>query len=474
MSVQTKGCDDLVQSVVSVEENVKQVVNNQRAYFHSGTTKSKEFRITQLKKLYNSIVKNESKIRHALHLDLNKSEFEAYSTEIGFTLKEISDAIKNLEKWMKPISVKTPITHIGTKGRIYREPYGVTLIISPWNYPFQLAMTPLVGAIIGGNTAIIKPSELTPNTSNIIEQMIGELFNEEYIAIVQGGVEVSTELLKQNVDFIFFTGSVPVGKIVMEAASKHLTPLILELGGKSPTIIHHDANISVSAKRIIWGKFTNAGQTCIAPDYIYVHENVKEQLIQAMKKEIIQLYGNHPVENNEYSKIVSDRHFNRLVNFLKDGKVEHGGQYDVASHKIEPTILTDVSWESSIMEEEIFGPILPLLTYQNLDDVITEVNKHPKPLALYVFTESKLISNQVIERVPFGGGCVNDTLYHIATPYLPFGGVGESGSGSYHGEYSFKAFTHEKSVLLQTTKIDLKIRYHTTKNALRFIRKLLK
>ena len=474
MHVKTKGSDDLIQSVVDVEGNVNQIVKKQRVYFHAGSTKSREFRISQLKKLYNSIVKNEEKIKNALHLDLNKSEFEAYSTEIGFTLKEISEAIKNLEKWMKPIKVKTPITHVGTKGRIYREPYGVTLIISPWNYPFQLTMTPLVGAIIGGNTAIIKPSELTPNTSNIIDQMIRELFNEEYVAVVQGGVETSTELLKQKFDFIFFTGSVQVGKIVMEAASKHLTPLVLELGGKSPTIVHHDANLSITAKRIIWGKFTNAGQTCIAPDYIYVHEKVKNQLIQAMKQEIIQFYGNQPLENEEYTKIVSERHFNRLVNFLEDGKVEHGGQSDTASHKIEPTILSDVSWESSVMDEEIFGPILPILTYQELDDVITEINLHPKPLALYVFTENKSISDQIIERVPFGGGCVNDTLYHMATPYLPFGGVGESGSGSYHGEYSFKAFTHDKSVLLQTTKIDLKIRYHTTKNALRFIRKLLK
>lgn len=464
----------MIHSDVNVEEKSKQLVEKQRAYFHSGSTKSSEFRISQLKKLYNSIVENEEKIKNALHLDLNKSEFEAYSTEIGFTLKEISEAIKNIRKWMKPKKVKTPITHIGTKSRIYREPYGVTLIISPWNYPFQLTMTPLVGAIIGGNTAIIKPSELTPNTSSIIGEMISELFSEEYIAVIEGGVETSSSLLQQKFDLIFFTGSVQVGKIVMEAASKHLTPIILELGGKSPTIVHQDANISVAAKRIIWGKFTNAGQTCIAPDYIYVHENVKNEFIKAMKHEIVHFYGNKPLENEQYTKIVSERHFNRLVNFLQDGNVEHGGEFDKASHKIEPTILSDVSWESNIMAEEIFGPILPIMPYNDLDVVINKINQHPKPLALYVFTESNSVSKEIINRVPFGGGCVNDTLYHMATPYLPFGGVGESGSGNYHGEYSFIAFTHDKSVLLQTTKIDLKIRYHTTKNALRFIRKLLK
>lgn len=451
-----------------------QMVNNQRAYFHTGATKSADFRISQLKKLYNLIVANEKKIISALNKDLNKSDFEAYSTEIGFTLKEITEAIKNIHKWMKPKNVKTPITHIGTKSRIYKEPYGVTLIISPWNYPFQLTMTPLIGAIIGGNTAIIKPSELTPNTSSLINEMLSEAFDSEYISVIEGGVETSTILLDQRFDLVFFTGSVQVGKIVMEAASKHLTPLILELGGKSPTIIHKDANISITAKRIIWGKFTNAGQTCIAPDYLYVHEDVKNKLIKALKNEIIEFYGKNPIENDAYTKIVSERHFNRLVSFFEEGNIEHGGKYNQVSHKIEPTLITNISWESKIMGEEIFGPILPILTYQQLDDVINEINKHPKPLALYVFTENESISNELIERVPFGGGCVNDTLYHMATPYLPFGGVGESGMGSYHGEYSFNAFTHEKSVLVQTTKLDLKIRYHTTKNALRFIRKLLK
>lgn len=451
-----------------------QLVNKQKAYFQTGATKSAEFRIAQLKKLYNAIVKNEEIIINALKADLNKSDFEAYSTEIGFTLKEITEAIKNVKKWMKPKRVRTPITHIGTKSKIYREPYGVTLIISPWNYPFQLTMTPLVGAIIGGNTAIIKPSELTPSTSSVIRTILNDTFQEEYISIVEGGVDTSTNLLQQKFDLIFFTGSVQVGKIVMEAASKHLTPLILELGGKSPTIVNDDANLKVTAKRIIWGKFTNAGQTCIAPDYIYVHENVKDELIKALKEEIIHFYGNKPLENSQYTKIVSEKHFNRLVTFLTDGKLEHGGGFDQVSHKIEPTILSDITWESNCMSEEIFGPILPIISYSRINEVIEEINKHPKPLALYVFTKNSSLANQIIERVPFGGGCVNDTLYHMATPYLPFGGVGESGTGNYHGEYSFNAFTHDKSVLIQTTKIDLKIRYHTTKNALRFIRKLLK
>ncbi|WP_255294811.1 aldehyde dehydrogenase [Bacillus sp. AFS041924] len=453
---------------------ITQLVTKQKTYFQTGATKTSKFRIAQLKKLYNSIVENEEEIKRALKKDLNKSDFEAYLTEIGFTLKEISEAIKNIEKWMKPKKVKTPITHFGTKGYIYREPYGVTLIISPWNYPFQLTMAPLIGAIIGGNTAIIKPSELTPNTSIIIQKIIKELFDQEYIAVVEGGIEESTLLLQQKLDLIFFTGSVQVGKIVMEAASKNLTPIILELGGKSPTIVHNDANIQLAAKRIVWGKFTNAGQTCIAPDYIYVHELVKKDFIDALKNEIVHFYSDKPLLNNDYTKIISERHFNRLVNFLNNGEIVHGGEYDPLTHKIEPTLITNLSWESPIMSEEIFGPVLPILSYENLDEVMNEINQHPKPLALYIFTESKSISNKVIERVPFGGGCVNDTLYHMANPNLPFGGVGESGSGNYHGEYSFSAFTHDKSVLLQTTKMDLKIRYHTTKNALRFIRKLLK
>ncbi|WP_257131700.1 aldehyde dehydrogenase [Bacillus sp. AFS017336] len=453
---------------------ITQLVNKQKAYFQTGITKTSKYRITQLKKLYKSIVENEEEIKQALKQDLNKSDFEAYMTEIGFTLKEISEAIKKIEKWMKPKKVKTPITHFGTKGYIYREPYGVTLIISPWNYPFQLAMAPLIGAIIGGNTAVIKPSELTPNTSKIIRKIIKELFDEDYIAVVEGGISESTLLLQQKFDLIFFTGSVQVGKIVMEAASKNLTPLILELGGKSPTIVHSDANIQIAAKRIVWGKFTNAGQTCIAPDYIYVHDSVKQEFINALKNEIVHFYNDKPLLNNDYSKIISERHFNRLVDFLKNGQVVHGGDYDLLNHKIEPTLITDINWDSPIMSEEIFGPILPILSYFNVDEVLNEINQHPKPLALYVFTEDKSLAKRVIEKVPFGGGCVNDTLYHMANPNLPFGGVGESGTGNYHGEYSFSAFTHDKSVLLQTTKIDLKIRYHTTKNALRFIRKLLK
>ncbi|PEJ56265.1 aldehyde dehydrogenase family protein [Bacillus sp. AFS002410] len=453
---------------------ITQLVNKQKAYFQTGITKTPKYRITQLKKLYKSIVENEEEIKQALKQDLNKSDFEAYMTEIGFTLKEISEAIKKIEKWMKPKKVKTPITHFGTKGYIYREPYGVTLIISPWNYPFQLAMAPLIGAIIGGNTAVIKPSELTPNTSKIIRKIIKELFDEDYITVVEGGIAESTLLLQQKFDLIFFTGSVQVGKIVMEAASKNLTPLILELGGKSPTIVHSDANIQIAAKRIVWGKFTNAGQTCIAPDYIYVHDSVKQEFINALKNEIVHFYNDKPLLNNDYSKIISDRHFNRLVDFLKNGQVVHGGDYDLLTHKIEPTLITDINWDSPIMSEEIFGPILPILSYFSVDEVLNEINQHPKPLALYVFTEDKELAKKVIEKVPFGGGCVNDTLYHMANPNLPFGGVGESGTGNYHGEYSFSAFTHDKSVLLQTTKIDLKIRYHTTKNALRFIRKLLK
>ncbi|MDG0961182.1 aldehyde dehydrogenase, partial [Bacillus paranthracis] len=445
-----------------------------KEYFYNGHTRSVEVRKNNLKKLYEGVQRFEQEIFQALKLDLNKSVHESFTTEVGYVLKEISFQLKHISSWSKPKRVRTALTHFGSKGKVVPEPYGVTLIIAPWNYPFQLAIAPLVGALAAGNTIVLKPSELTPNVSKVITRMLEELFQEELVAVVEGGVEESTALLKEPFDYIFFTGSVGVGKVVMEAAAKQLTPLTLELGGKSPCIVHKDAKIDVTARRIVWGKFLNAGQTCVAPDYMYVHASVKEQLIEALRHEIEKQYGKEPLHNDNYVRIVSERHFERLCTFLKDGKTVIGGNYKKETLHIEPTVLTNVTWESAVMEDEIFGPILPIIEYDNIEDVIDTIQQHPKPLALYVFSEDKGVQKKVTSNISYGGGCINDVVYHLATPYLPFGGVGSSGLGSYHGEESFRTFSHYKSILAQSTAFDMKIRYSSTKSALKFIRKLLK
>ncbi|MDD7999685.1 aldehyde dehydrogenase [Bacillus cereus] len=454
--------------------SVSSIVNKQKAYFYNGHTRSVEVRKNNLKKLYEGIQRFEEEIFQALKLDLNKSVHESFTTEVGYVLKEISFQLKHISLWSKPKRVRTAFTHFGSKGKVVPEPYGVTLIIAPWNYPFQLAIAPLVGALAAGNTIVLKPSELTPNVSKVITRMLAELFQEELVAVVEGGVEESTALLKEPFDYIFFTGSVGVGKVVMEAAAKQLTPLTLELGGKSPCIVHKDAKVDVTARRIVWGKFLNAGQTCVAPDYLYVHASVKEQLIEALRHEIAEQYGNEPLQNENYVRIVSERHFERLCRFLQDGQVAIGGNYKRDTLHIEPTVVKDITWQDAVMEDEIFGPILPIIEYENIEEVIDTIQQHPKPLALYVFSEDKEVQKTVTSNISYGGGCVNDVVYHLATPYLPFGGVGSSGLGSYHGEESFRTFSHYKSILAQSTAFDMKIRYSSTKSALKFIRKLLK
>lgn len=454
--------------------SISSIVNKQKEYFYKGHTRSVEIRKSNLQKLYAGIQRFEDEIFQALKVDLNKSIHESFTTEIGYVLKEISFQMQNISSWSKPRRVRTALTHFGSKGKIVPEPYGVTLIIAPWNYPFQLAIAPLVGALAAGNTVILKPSELTPNVSKVLTRMLEGLFSEELVAVVEGGVDESTALLKEPFDYIFFTGSVGVGKVVMEAAAKHLTPLTLELGGKSPCIVHKDAKIDVTARRIVWGKFLNAGQTCVAPDYMYVHSSVKEQLIEALRHEIAEQYGKEPLQNDNYVRIVSERHFERLCRFLQDGQVVIGGNYKKDTLHIEPTILTDITWKDAVMGDEIFGPILPIVEYDKIEDVIDTIQQHPKPLALYVFSEDKAVQKQVTNNISYGGGCINDVVYHLATPYLPFGGVGSSGLGSYHGEESFRTFSHYKSILAQSTAFDMKIRYSSTKSALKFIRKLLK
>lgn len=455
-------------------ENYHDLLNKQKAFFRSGKTKELDFRLKALAKLREGIKAYEQKIMDTINLELNKSEFEAYSTEIGVVLSEISFCQKHLRSWVKPKRVKTPLTHIGSASYIYPDPYGVALIIAPWNYPFQLAIAPLVGAIAAGNCAIIKPSELTPKTAQVIEELITELFPEEYIAVVQGGVETSQALLQEKFDKIFFTGSVPVGKIVMEAAGRNLVPVTLELGGKSPCIVHEDANLKMAAKRTAWGKYINAGQTCVAPDYVYVHRKVRDEFYQELKKAIVDLYGNDPLKNPNYTHIVSERHFDRLTAFLSNGQVLHGGGFDRENLVIEPTVLTGITWDDPVMEDEIFGPILPIMEYEELEQVIDGIHNHPKPLALYLFTENSKVADEVLKHVTFGGGCINDTIYHLVTPYLPFGGVGYSGIGSYHGKKSFEAFSHMKSVLKQTSRFDLPMRYPNMKNGLKLIKLFLK
>lgn len=454
--------------------SISSIVNKQKEYFYKGHTRSVETRKNNLKKLYDGIQRLEDEIFQALKLDLNKSVHESFTTEIGYVLKEISFQMKHISSWSKPKRVRTALTHFGSKGKVVPEPYGVKLIIAPWNYPFQLAIAPLVGALAAGNTVVLKPSELTPNVSQVLTRMLEELFPEELVSVVEGGVEESTALLKEPFDYIFFTGSVGVGKVVMEAAAKKLTPLTLELGGKSPCIVHKDAKLDVTARRIVWGKFLNAGQTCVAPDYMYVHSSVKEQLIEALRHEIAEQYGKDALQNDNYVRIVSERHFERLCTFLQDGKPVIGGNYTKETLHIEPTVLTNVTWESAVMEDEIFGPILPIIEYDKIEEVIETIQHHPKPLALYVFSEDRKVQEKVTSNISYGGGCINDVVYHLATPYLPFGGVGSSGLGSYHGEQSFRTFSHYKSILSQSTAFDMKIRYSSTKSALKFIRKLLK
>ncbi len=456
-------------------ESYGALIKKQREFFSTGKTKEVAYRMEALKKTRNIIKTNQKEIMDALHKDLNKSEFESYATEIGFVLEELRFTIKHLEKWAKPRKVKTSLTGFGSKNYIYPEPYGVVLIISPWNYPFQLAFAPLIGAIAAGNCAILKPSELTPKTSELLTKLIREHFQEDYIAIVEGGVETSTALLEEKTDYIFFTGSVTVGKVIMEAAAKHLTPVTLELGGKSPCIVHKDANLRYAAKRIAWGKYTNAGQTCVAPDYLYVHNEVKAEFLNLLTEAIQELYGNALSKESKFTKIVSARHFDRLTSFIHNsGFIYYGGETEVDKLLIEPTVLTEVTWEHPIMEDEIFGPILPVMGYDDILQTIDEINNRPKPLALYIFSEMERVQNKVLESISFGGGCVNDTVYHFTSPHLPFGGVGDSGIGAYHGKGSFDVFSHEKGIMKQTTKFDLPLRYPTTRHGLKLIKMIMK
>ncbi|MDR4938010.1 aldehyde dehydrogenase [Rossellomorea marisflavi] len=433
-------------------ENYQDLLTKQRTYFRTGETKSVAFRINTLNTLKSLVQKHEQDILDAVKQDLNKSELEAKRAEVGLVIGEIDFMVENLEEWAATKEVPTPASHEGAKSFIQPEPYGSALVIAPWNYPFQLAVTPLVGAIAGGNTAVLKPSELTPKTSALLSTLINDNFPEEYLHVVEGEVETSTALLKEDFDYIFFTGSTGVGKIVAEAAAKHLTPTTLELGGKSPTIVHEDANLDEAAQRIARGKFANAGQTCVAPDYLLVHSSVKDELMSKFKEVITASYGENIVENPNFGHVVSERHFDRLVGFLDNGSIVTGGKHDRDNLIIEPTILENISWDDSVMQDEIFGPILPVMTYDSLDEIIEPIVKRPKPLALYLFSDDEAVQDEILSTISFGGGSINDTINHMTSHYLPFGGVGDSGMGAYHGKASFDTFTHFKSVLKRSTK----------------------
>ncbi|PIE86232.1 MAG: aldehyde dehydrogenase [Bacteroidia bacterium] len=437
-------------------ENIRQA---QRAFFASHQTKSYDFRLSKLKKLETIVKQNEAKISEALWTDLHKSKFEAYATEIGLVLDEISLHKKQLRKWTSPKKVKTPLSNFKGSSYIFPEPYGNALIISPWNYPFQLCISPLVGAISAGNTAVIKPSEFTPNTSQVIADLINSNFKSAYIHVVEGNYRVNQKLLAEKWDYIFFTGSPKVGQIVMQAAARHLTPLTLELGGKSPVIVDEKANLEIAAKRIVWGKFLNAGQTCIAPDYLFVHEAVKEKFISLLRNKIELFYGKNPKESRDFPRISTEKHCLRLLNLLKNQRIIAGGDADVRNKFLAPTLVESPKLEDSIMQEEIFGPILPILPFKVLDDVIGYINKNPKPLAIYYFSEKKYKQKKIVSETSSGGVCINDVVMHIANHHLPFGGVGNSGLGSYHGKFSFDTFSHKKSVLRKSTRIDIPMRY---------------
>ena len=429
-----------------------------------------------MKKLKNSIKKYENNIINALNIDLGKPEFEAYSSEVGFVYSTIDYFIKNLKSWTKVKKVKNDAAQLPGKSYIYKSHYGAVLIIGPYNYPFQLLIEPLIGAISGGNTVILKPSEYATKTEAIVEKIIKETFDEKYIAVVTGDYKVNSQLLDLEFDYIFFTGSVNVGKIVMEKASKHLTPVTLELGGKSPVIVDNTANLKVSAKRILWGKLTNAGQTCVAPDYILAHEDIYEELIKEFEKVIIEFYGQDIINSKDFGRIINDRHMNRLNAILEHdkNKITFGGEVDFEKRYISPTIIRDVTLEDAVMNEEIFGPIIPVIKYKNMEDIKYYISHHKNPLALYVFSEDENFSEDIINRFSFGGGCVNDTISHVASAYLPFGGIGSSGMGNYHGKASFDTFTHTKSIVKKSTKIDLKLVFPPYKDKIKLIKKVMK
>lgn len=439
--------------------NIEMILQQQRAYFETGVTLPVAFRKAMLRTLYTAIRSKEAEITEALRQDLGKSDFEGFMCETGMVLSEISYMLRHLRKLAGEKRVRTPLAQFASRSYRKPTPYGNVLIMSPWNYPFLLTMEPLVDAIAAGNTAVVKPSAYSPATSRLIAELIGACFPPEYVAVVTGGRAENSALLEQKFDMIFFTGSQNVGREVLRHAAEHLTPVVLELGGKSPCIVDQTAGIPLAAKRIIFGKFLNCGQTCVAPDYILCHSSVKNQLVEELKRQICQQYGQDPLHNPDYGRIVQEKHFNRLCRFLDPAKIIHGGTVNEKTLQIAPTLLDSVTWEDPVMQEEIFGPILPILTYDSLEEVYALLSDRPKPLALYLFSQDRSHIREVTARCRYGGGCINDCVIHLATSEMPFGGVGESGMGGYHGKVGFDTFCHTKSIVNKKTWMDLPMRY---------------
>jgi len=439
--------------------DIPKIVNQQKNFFNANATKEVTFRIETLKKLKLILKENEEKLYTAIYTDFKKSEFETYLTELSLIYNELNDAILNLKKWSKQKRVRTNLVNFPAKSYIIPEPLGNILVISAWNYPYQIALIPAISAIAAGNTVVIKPSEIPNNTSKILAELINTNFDEDYLTVVEGGVETTTELLQQKWDKIFFTGSTHIGRIVYKAAAENLTPVTLELGGKSPTFVLADCNIKITAKRIVWAKFLNAGQTCIAPDYLLVEEEIKDQLLLALKKEIENAYPNNNEVQENYVQIVNEKNFNRLEQLIPADKIYYGGETNIKNRFIQPTLLHNINFEDSIMQEEIFGPILPIISFENLEDVITKIKEREKPLSLYVYSKNKIIIKKILHEVSFGGGAINESLVQMSNHNLPFGGVGASGIGAYHSKTGFDTFTHYKSILHKTSWMEPTLKY---------------
>ena len=438
---------------------MEQILEKQRAFFRSGATLSVSRRMEMLKRLRDAVRKYEPKIEAALRADLGKSDFEGFMCETGMALSEISYMIRHIRRFASEHTVYTPLAQFASRSYQKPSPYGNVLIMSPWNYPFLLSLDPLADAIAAGNTVILKPSAYSPATSAVIKELISSVFPEEYVAVVTGGREENKTLLNQKFDLVFFTGSQNVGREVLRHTAETLTPAILELGGKSPCIVDRSARIPLAARRIVFGKYLNCGQTCVAPDYVLCHESVRDTLLRELETQIRTQYGEHPLENPDYGRIVNRKHFERILSLIDPDKVVVGGGSDPDTLKIAPTVLSDVTWEDAVMQEEIFGPVLPVLTYRNLDEVMDQLNQRAKPLAIYLFSEDRRQIQTVTTRCSFGGGCINDTIIHLATSEMGFGGTGESGMGSYHGKAGFDAFSHTKSIVDKKTWMDLPMRY---------------
>jgi aldehyde dehydrogenase (NAD+) len=432
-----------------------------------------KYREEKLQDLLTSILKHEDKIISALYEDFKKPKFEAIITETSYVISDLKHTLKNLSKWSRPKYILPSLLNFPSIDYIIKEPYGEVLIIAPWNYPFQLALCPLIAAVCAGNKVIIKPSELTPATSTLISKIISEVFDENHVQVIEGGVTVSQELLAKRWDYIFFTGSVAVGKIVAKAAANFMTPTTLELGGKNPCIVNENCTIQLTAKRIVWGKFINAGQTCIAPDYILVHDKIKSKLIKALQEEIIAAYGENPEISQDYPRIINEKNWKRLTEFLENQNILFGGQSNPESNYIAPTLLNEPDLSSLVMQDEIFGPILPILSYENDNDIDNIISKYEKPLALYVFSNDTHWAQKTIQKYAFGGGCINDTVIHFSNHRLPFGGVGFSGSGAYHGKLSFETFSHNKAIVQKATWLDLPMRYAPYKDKIKLLQKFL-